>query len=230
MPPDTSQIKLWSHFQTERPEVFEASKSRLDYLLKLAGRICDGRSLLNIGCGDGYLENAARKRNWQVVSVDPDQKSVDHLKSVGIDARCGLIESLPVERESVDVVVATEVFEHLVPAVMDAGMREIQRVLVCGGVLIGTVPYRENLSDNQVFCPQCKIAFHRWGHHQMFDESTMKSALEKYFLVRKVRPVVFASWNTLEWKGKLSVSARLVFSWFGVHGSTSNLLFVGAKS
>jgi cyclopropane fatty-acyl-phospholipid synthase-like methyltransferase len=229
MSPDTSQFELWSHFQTEKLEVFDASKSRLEYLVKLAGKIAPGRTLLNIGCGSGYLEQAAKQKNWQVLSVDPSAQSVDRLKAMGIDARCGMIESLPIEPESVDIVVSTEVFEHLMPDVMDVGLKEIQRVLVRGGALIGTVPYRERLADNETYCPHCKVAFHRWGHLQTFDEMRMSSALEKYFAIRKVGPIFFAPWNVLDWKGKLSVSARLAFSWFGVHGTTSNLLFIAVK-
>jgi SAM-dependent methyltransferase len=229
MSPDTSQFELWSHFQTERLEVFEASKSRLDYLLRLAGKVSPGRTLLNIGCGSGYLERSAKQTSWQVLSVDPDAKSVDRLKAAGIDARCGMIESLPVASESIDVVVSTEVFEHLMPDTMDAGLKEIQRVLARGGALIGTVPYRERLADNEAYCPHCKMAFHRWGHHQSFDELSMKSALGKCFAIRKVGPIFFAPWNVLDWKGKLSVSARVAFSWFGVHGTTSNLLFIAVK-
>ncbi len=127
---------------------------------------------MNIGCGDGYLERSAQQKGWQVVSVDPDSKSVDELKANGIDARCGFIESLPVESESINVVVSTEVFEHLIPDSMEAGLKEIHRILSPGGILIGTVPYRENLADNEVFCPDCRKSFHRWGHHQSFDESS----------------------------------------------------------
>jgi len=229
MPPDTSQFELWSHFQGQRLEVFEASRNRLEYLVRLAGKVSQGRTLLNIGCGSGHLEQYAKTKNWQVLSVDPDAQSVDRLKRAGIDARCGMIESLPVAADSVNVVVSTEVFEHLMPDTMDAGLREIQRVLAPGGALIGTVPYRERMADNEAYCPHCKVAFHRWGHHQSFDESRMRTALDKYFAVRKVGPVFFAPWNVLDWKGKLSVSARLVFSWFGIHGSTSNLLFIAVK-
>jgi cyclopropane fatty-acyl-phospholipid synthase-like methyltransferase len=229
MSPDTSQFELWSHFQTERPEVFAASKSRLEYLVRLAGKVSQGRTLLNIGCGSGYLEQFAKQMSWQVLSVDPDAQSVDRLKPMGIDARCGMIESLPVASESVNVVVSTEVFEHLMAETMDAGLKEIQRVLARGGALIGTVPYRERMADNEAYCPHCKMAFHRWGHHQSFDESSMRAALEKYFAIRKVGPIFFAPWNVLDWKGKLSVSARLAFSLFGIHGTTSNLLFIAIK-
>jgi SAM-dependent methyltransferase len=227
---DEPQIDFWSHFQTERPEVFAASRGRLEYLVGLAKRNSRGKILLNIGCGDGYLERFALQKNWKVVSVDPDSKSIDQLKSAGVDARCGTIESLPVTSGSIDIVISTEVFEHLTPDSLYLGLKEIQRVLRPGGSLIGTVPYRENLSENEVFCPHCKATFHRWGHHQSFDEFTMRSLLGNYFLVKWVRPIFFGAWNTQDWKGKLSTSAKRVFSAFGIHGSSSNLAFVASNA
>jgi SAM-dependent methyltransferase len=230
MSQQTSQTELWSHYQTGRLEVFAGSKSRLDFLVRFAGRLASGRSLLNIGCGDGYLERRAQQKKWSVISVDPDPSSISRLRSLGVDARCGLIESLPVDPQSVDVVICTEVLEHLTTDALEGGLSEIRRVLKPGGLPIGTVPYRETLAQNQVFCPDCKKTFHRWGHQQSFDEGGIRSVLGRYLKVQQARPVYFATWDVADWKGKLSISARLAFSWIGVHGANSNLLFVAAKA
>jgi SAM-dependent methyltransferase len=230
MPTPTTDIDLWSHIQNERPALFGGAKGRLDALLRLAARQTKGRFLLNIGCGDGYLEQAAQKKNWRVVSVDPDSKSAEKLKSAGIDARCGVIESLPVESGSIHAVICTEVLEHLTPDSMESGLKEIQRVLAPGGVLIGTVPYRENLADNEVFCPDCKKSFHRWGHQQSFDETRMRTVLARYFGPVQARPIYFASWRSLNWKGTLLWSARYAFSVFGIYGMDANLLFIANKA
>ena len=229
MPGETSQTELWSHYQTGRLEVFAGSKTRLDYLVRLAGRLAAGRSLLNIGCGDGYLERRAQQKKWTVVSVDPDSGAVGRLQTLGVDARCGSIESLPVDSQSIDVVVSTEVFEHLAPHTLEGGLSEIKRVLKPRGLLIGTVPYREDLSQNEVFCPDCKKTFHRWGHQQSFDEAGIRSLLGRYFEVRRAKAIYLPTWDVADWKGKLSISARLVFSWIGVHSAISNLLFVAVQ-
>lgn len=229
MPPNRSPAEFWSHFQEKRTDVFAAGKGRLDYLIRLANKLTKGRRLLNIGCGNGYLEQRARQNNWTVVSVDPDEKSVARLQALGVDARCGMIESLPLEAHSVDVVTCTEIFEHLTPESLNAGLDEIRRVLKPGGLLIGTVPYRENLALSEVFCPDCRKTFHRWGHEQSFDEVSMQTLLGNYFSVRKVKPVYLPTWEVAHWTGKLSMFARLGFSWIGVHGANSNLLFVAAR-
>jgi SAM-dependent methyltransferase len=229
MPQDTPQIELWSHIQTERLDAFEGAKTRLDSLIRRAEKLTRRRNLLNIGCGNGYLEARAQSRQWQVVSVDPDQKSVNRISSMGIDARCGSITSLPVPAASIDVVICTEVFEHLTQETLELGLKEIQRVLIPGGILIGTVPYRENLQDNEVFCPHCSRTFHRWGHHQSFDEVKMRGVLEREFHLRMVKPVYFPQWNQGGWKGKLLWSARWAFGMVGVYGSSANLFFSAAN-
>jgi SAM-dependent methyltransferase len=230
MPQDAPQIELWSHIQTQRLDAFEGSKGRLDSLIRRSEKLTRGRNLLNIGCGNGYLEAKAQSRQWHVVSVDPDQKSVDRISSMGIDARCGSITALPVPAASMDVVICTEVFEHLTEETLELSLKEIKRALVPGGILIGTVPYRENLQDNEVFCPHCSRTFHRWGHHQSFDEARLRAVLGREFYLRTVKPAYFAQWTQGGWKGKLLWSARLALGMVGVYGSSANLFFHAAKT
>jgi SAM-dependent methyltransferase len=122
-------------------------------------------------------------------------------------------------------VICTEVFEHLTEEILELGLKEIKRILVPGGILIGTVPYRENLADNEVFCPHCNRTFHRWGHHQSFDEDKMRAVLGQDFSLRNVKPVYFAQWTQGGWKGRLLWSARLALGLVGIYGSSANLFF-----
>ena len=185
--------------------------------------------MLNIGCGDGHLERAAVARGWRVLSVDPDDASVQRLRSMGIEARRGIIESLPIPSESLHLVACSEVLEHLTSDSLTAGLKEIRRVLKPGGILIGTVPYRENLVDNEVFCPNCQNVFHRWGHYQSFDEARIRAVLDEHLSVVDVRPRYFPQWRALNWKGKLVASAQRAFSLFGVYGAGAKLVFAAHK-
>jgi len=225
-----SQAELWSHFQTQRSEVFTQARSRHYSLIRLAERLSSGRSLLNIGCGNAFLERVALARGWKVLSVDPDRRSVELVKSTGVEARCGTIESLPVASESLHVVMCTEVFEHLTPHSLVEGLKEIRRALMPGGILIGTVPYRENLLDNEVFCPHCHQIFHRWGHHQSFDQAKIRSVLGEYFSVVSVRASYFPDWQALNWRGKLLASVQCALSLLGVYGASAKLVFAASKT
>jgi SAM-dependent methyltransferase len=223
-----SQDQMWEHFQSSRINTFDDSCWRLKALLREANSRVRGRSLLNIGCGNGFLELEATSQGWKVLSVDPDQAAIHRLGAKGIEARVGRIEALPVADGAVDVVVCSEVLEHVSPDVMPLGLGEIRRVLKSGGLLIGTTPYREILENQEVFCPDCKRSFHRWGHQQSFDESAMRARLAESFNVIEVRPRYFPIWST-NWKGKAINLALALFGQFGSHGQASNLFFVASK-
>jgi SAM-dependent methyltransferase len=224
------QSDIWAYYQNEAMDNFSGAKKRLDYLVKFAHRAKFNYStLLNIGCGDGYLERTALAAGWKVLSLDPDQRAVNRLAEQGIEAHCGVIESLPLQDESVDVVTCSEVLEHLTADQMNAGLAEIKRVLKPKGLLLGTTPYCETLNDNKFVCIHCGVRSHRWGHHQSFDEVKMQSGLGQFFSVLKVGPKYFPNWQT-NWKGKLFNLALLTLSMMGSSGKSSNLFFAAVKN
>jgi len=198
-------------------------------LLRIVERERRGGHLLNIGAGNGFLELEARRRGFNVVSVDPDEKTCVRLISVGIDARVGLIEKIPADRCTFDTVIATEVVEHLSPASLHVGLGEIERVLKPRGRLVGTVPYREKLEDSLVVCPGCQKVFHRWGHQQSFTVESLRTVLTDNFDVETCLPVVYPPWNILNWKGKAQAWLGVLMNSLGIHGSAANILFVCRK-
>jgi SAM-dependent methyltransferase len=223
-----AQEQLWEHFQSAGVDAFDQARWRLGKLLQEATRRTQGRSMLNIGCGNGWFERAAQSQGWKVISVDPDQAAMIRLISQGVDARVGRIEALPVNEGAVDVVICSEVFEHVSPQVMKEGLAEIRRVLKNGGLLIGTTPYRERMADQEVFCPHCRTVFHRWGHQQSFDEPSMRASLAEALNVIEVRPRYFPIWST-NWKGKAVNAALFLLSQLGSYGQNSNLFFLASK-
>ncbi len=221
---------MWSYIQNERSEAFLGSESRIKALLRIVRRESRGARLLNIGAGNGFLELEARRRGFDVVSVDPDEKTCMRLRAAGIDARVGFIEQLPADAATFDTVVATEVLEHLSPASLHAGLHEIDRVLKPHARLIGTVPYREKLEDSLVVCPDCQKVFHRWGHQQSFTVETLRAVLAGQFEVEACRPVIYPPWNILNWKGKMGAWLGVLLSPLGIYGAGANILFVCRKS
>lgn len=224
------QTAIWSYLQNERPDVFLGTANRLDSLLRIARKVIGSGNLLNIGAGNCYLEVQARRCGWNVVSVDPDEKTCARLLAQGIDARVGMVEKLPVESESMNVVVASEVLEHLTRDSFLAGLSEIKRVLAPQGAFIGTTPYQEDLAASTVVCPDCKKVFHRRGHQQSFTSDSMRFELSKYLTVDTCKPVTFPPWNILNWKGKLIALLQMVLTRCGVHGADESLLFVCRNS
>jgi SAM-dependent methyltransferase len=131
---NTDNAPIWEYFQNSSLESFDDSAPRFRYLIAQSGK--PSGVLLNIGAGNGALERLAAVEGWNVISVDPDASTLAKLSAPRIDTRQGVIENLPVDSDSVNVVVVSEVFEHLSPESMSAGLKEITRILKPTGKLL----------------------------------------------------------------------------------------------
>lgn len=223
------QDKIWDYFQNEEINSFDGSYGRLSYLLK---NIESKAKILNIGVGGGVLEKIALSKNIDIYSLDPSKSSIEKLqKMIGQEkAKVGYSQDIPFSDNFFDVVVMSEVLEHLEMDIIEETLEEVHRVLKKGGRFIGTVPSSENLSEQIVICPNCGEKFHRWGHIQSFNEKRMNEILKKYFNSVKVQSRMFISWNILNWKGKLTTFIFYIFYFLKIKKSGLNLYFESIKS
>lgn len=94
--------------------------------------------ILDAGCGTGrnLLEFGGL---GQATGVDVSPQAVEFCRGRGVeDVRQAAVEDLPFEDSSFDVLLATDVIEHVDDD--DAALRELRRVAVAEGRLILTVP------------------------------------------------------------------------------------------
>lgn len=191
------QHRIWDHFQTTRVNSFGHARGRYASMAALARRRNggDGGRVLNIGVGPGTLERLLLQRGWQVASLDPSEAAVSALRPLGVDARCGYAQTMDFADTSFDVVVASEVLEHITPTIRRQVLAEIARVLAPGGWLVGSVPYREVLADQEVICPDCGKVFHRWGHVSSFDLPDLSAELGAVFDAPHCRRLSFVDWS-----------------------------------
>lgn len=222
----TDQDRIWVHYQGDGSAVFESCAPRLAWLVRRLGEPC---RVLDVGVGDGTFERLALEVGHEVHALDPGEEAIASLRArlgLGERAQTGRIESIPFPDAAFDAVVVSEVLEHLPDAVLPRALDELRRVLVPGGRLVGTVPYRENLAAEQAICPECGCHFHRWGHHRSFDRPELERLLRGRFARVETTPKIFPHWAALNWKGRVVNAARLVLAACGVHGVGATLTFV----
>lgn len=204
-----SQDRIWEYFQNQGVESFDDAAARYAYLVQ---RICRmtpaGARVLNIGVGSGALERTLLDLGYEVSALDPSQSAIARLRESGVDARVGYVEQLPFDKEAFEIVIASEVLEHLNPALGESAVRQIRRVLVSNGHFIGTVPFNERLSDNRAVCPNCGHLFHRWGHERSFSRQDLTALLSTAFESVEVSTRSFVSW-----KGGLRRRSKSVIRW-----------------
>jgi ubiquinone/menaquinone biosynthesis C-methylase UbiE len=110
-----------------------------------------GGRILDVGCGNGYFLLQIRRQllpagaSIELFGVDPSRHNIANFhRKIERDAAqdiypmLGTAESLPLNDNSIDVVVSSEVFEHI--ADKRAALVEVHRVLKRGGILLFTTP------------------------------------------------------------------------------------------
>lgn len=230
--PEKAQDLIWSHFQNEHSTVFEGARARHDALMRAIARLAaaGAPAVLNIGCGDGYFEKSARRRGWHIFSLDPDIEAVSRLRQDGIPACRGYMEELPFGDGRLDVVVASEVLEHLDARQGRRALEEVRRVLRPAGIFVGTVPYREDMMLNMVFCPHCRRSFHRWGHQRSFSRRRMRQELGRFFPKVTVQRRALVSFTGGGLPRLAKSAVRSLLGRFGASIAAPNILFTARKA
>jgi methionine biosynthesis protein MetW len=109
---------------------------RIGIMLNLIGT---GKQVLDVGCYDGQISALIKDRGNAVYGVDISESAVEMAMQRGIIAKVGdLDRGLPFPSDSFDVVLASEVVEHVLD--VDLLMEEANRVLRRTGSAVLTTP------------------------------------------------------------------------------------------
>jgi len=191
-----NQSLIWDHFQTEGVASFQNSGARMR---ALAARLQRGQRVLNIGVGAGFLESFAVARGVDVHALDPSKAAIEGLQNRLQLAERAVVagaDSIPFQSKYFDVVVMSEVLEHLDDDTLHRALTEIQRILRPDGKLLITVPYAEVLSQGEAVCPCCGQRFHRWGHLRSFTRESLATTLRGHgFQCTKLSLEAFPDWR-----------------------------------
>ena len=133
---------------------------------------------LEIGCYDFRLTDLLRAK-MDLVSIDLPRQVTRHE-----DYRLafGDIQQLPFGKGSFDMVVCTEVLEHLPDRVLNRGVQELKRV--SRKYILISVPDRQRVWNELFKCSACGFTCNSMGHLQCFDKNRLTRLLEPARLVK----------------------------------------------
>jgi ubiquinone/menaquinone biosynthesis C-methylase UbiE len=144
MPPVTADAATLRTFY-ENPEIPASSgpdrAQRMARLLFLALRdVSAPACILDVGCGDGAAAGLAAQRNpgHRMIGLDWSAGSLRRARRLGLTVVQAGINGLPVASQAADVVIMSELIEHLVDT--DSALDEVHRVLKPGGSLLLSTP------------------------------------------------------------------------------------------
>lgn len=156
----------------------------------LARELAAGKDVLDIACGEGYGSALLAARARQVTGVDISSEIIAwasrKYQADNLRYREGSATAIPLDENSVDLVVSFETIEHL--AEQEAMLREIKRVLRPQGVLIISSPDKYEYSDIPGFHNEFHVRelyaeeFERllndnFTHHQMLGQRIVFGSL-----------------------------------------------------
>ncbi len=87
---------------------------------------------------------------------------------------------------------------------------EVIRVLRSEERFLFSMPYAENLTLNQIFCPEWRILIHRVGHIQSFDQERLRSLLlHAVFQIERRYLTTFVDWQRPSMRNRLKITCAL---------------------
>jgi ubiquinone/menaquinone biosynthesis C-methylase UbiE len=120
-------------------------EARFEWILRCLGDV-KGKTVLDVGCGDGALTYRIAKKGADVIGIDNSEEGIKLAKEIfnkkKISANFILTDAykMPIENNSIDCAVLSDVIEHVRKP--ERLLKEIKRVLKNNGKLVISTPYR----------------------------------------------------------------------------------------
>lgn len=164
------------------------------------------RAFLDLSCGVGDLLAACLpfvSSNCRLVGVDFSPASVasasQRLQNAVPRPDLQHITTFPTPFHAADfdLIVMTEVVEHLDDAELATTLDEVLRLLEQGGHVVITTPNREDYDAAKVCCPECGCVFHRWQHRRVWTDTLLQDTMERAgFQTLLSRPIAWGNIQT----------------------------------
>jgi SAM-dependent methyltransferase len=171
-PPVDSPDYYERHWQANRLKMSASLEEKIRLMEELIPS--DVGTILDVGCGNGLITNALGKR-FAVTGVDRSPAALTHLDGPSI---CASADQIPVPDQSFDMVLSSELLEHLPDAVLAGATREMSRI--ARRHLLLAVPNREYLRKRYSRCPACGLEFHAYLHQHSFTPERLDALFPEF--------------------------------------------------
>ncbi|MCT7641467.1 methyltransferase domain-containing protein, partial [Aliarcobacter butzleri] len=143
------QEELWNR------ELTLQETERIDIVKKFIPN--DVKTILDAGCGNGAISNYLD--GFNITAMDRSHEALKYVKNKSVE---GSLDSLPFEDNSFDLIICSDVLEHLPDDIYKKTIKEFKRVSKKYILIIS--PNAEDLEANQSKCIKCGTVFHMNWH------------------------------------------------------------------
>jgi 2-polyprenyl-3-methyl-5-hydroxy-6-metoxy-1,4-benzoquinol methylase len=172
--------RFWD-WQSQHPDVYFTYQFGPAIVASLKKYLDGRRTILDYGCGVGYLMPHLCAIAPEVYGADPSVESVartnERLAGTPSFKGAYLIDALRAKGMTFDAVLSIEVVEHLKDDALNEVLSDVRGLLAPDGVAIFSTPNDEDLSKNMIICPPTGEIFHRWQHVRSWNRDTLPARL-----------------------------------------------------
>jgi len=139
----------------------------------------DVKTIADVGCGNGIITNKLNEQ-YDIIGIDSSKNALEFLNAPSLLAS---IENIPIKDNSFDLVLCSEVLEHVPQSILEKSVSELKRIT--SKYLLITVPNEEFLEKLNVKCPECGTIFHAYGHLHSYNLKLLNELVGDEFQVVK---------------------------------------------
>lgn len=138
----------------------------------------DVNSVLDLGCGNGIITNHLAS-HFDVTGADRSAAALEMVQTKKVLCNCN---ELPFENGSFDMVLSSEMLEHLEDQVFLETVAEMKRV--ARRYVLISVPNNEHLERDLVQCPACRFRYNMNYHLRSLDINKLSELFTDYRLLK----------------------------------------------
>lgn len=172
--------KFWD-FYSQFPEEYFTYRYGKNIVDQIAIHFTPGSTVLDYGCGTGFLIKHFLDKGFETYGADSSPKSVDfvNVQYKGLQNFKGafLLSEIMDLNKKFDIIPVIEVIEHLNDDHLTLLLNNVKKLLAPNGKVILTTPNEENLEASTVYCPNCEHTFHRWQHLRSWSKASLSEAV-----------------------------------------------------
>lgn len=148
-------------------------------------------TILDVGCGNGLITNQLAQR-YDITGLDISEPALQYVKTKKV---CASASAIPFADREFDLVMSSQLLEHLGESDFFGSLKEIQRV--ADKYILISVPNREHVERDFIQCTKCRHVYNINHHFRSLDVEIFAKNFPDFRLVYhttggvKVKPSFF---------------------------------------
>jgi 2-polyprenyl-3-methyl-5-hydroxy-6-metoxy-1,4-benzoquinol methylase len=197
---DETVGRFW-RWQAQYPQTYFTYQFGDRIVRRLRRHLAGRRSILDYGCGGGFLVAHLARLGGEVTATDHSAAAID-----ATNARNDAVAGFKGRR--FDAIMAVEVIEHLSHEHLAGFFAAFRQLLAPNGIVVITTPNEERLENAETYCPHCDHVFHRWQHVRSWSAASLRATVEANGLAVVETFVTDFSWRP--WHDPIALAKRIV--------------------